>query len=109
MRPRLLHSVFGVTRLPSLPADRLTQGRHPSPHRHITLIIRDQIFSLDVKDQDGRVKTKDEIEKMMWLAIQDVKAGASPQQPAIGVLTGANRDSWTKVCQYRTWHLHERS
>lgn len=92
--------MFGVTRVPAVPNDHFKHSSTVNPSSHAIVIVKDQLFSLNMKDQNGKVKTKDDIEKALWLIIKDVRIGNTERSLPIGVLTGANRDSWTKV---RLW------
>lgn len=96
-----LSRVFGVTRIPAVPNDYFKHVPAISPHSHAIVIVKDQIFSLNMKDENGKVKSKDDIEKALWLIIKDVRIGNTERSLPIGVLTGANRDTWTKASQMR--------
>ena len=100
MRPHLLHSVFGVTRIPALPNDRITSHPHPSPGTTITVIVKDQIFILDVLDEKGEIRSKDKLEAALWSIAKDAAAAQMDPHLSIGVLTGDDRDSWTNVLKH---------
>lgn len=90
-------SVFGITRVPAVPNDHFKYSPSVSPNSHAIVIVKDQIFSLNMKGGNGKIKSKDDIEKALWLIIKDVRIGNQERSLPIGVLTGANRDSWTQV------------
>ncbi|CAD6581459.1 MAG: hypothetical protein CYPHOPRED_001580 [Cyphobasidiales sp. Tagirdzhanova-0007] len=100
MRPHLLHSVFGVTRIPALPNDRITSHPHPSPGTTITVIVKDQIFILDVLDEKGEIRSKDKLEAALWSIAKDAAAAQMDPHLSIGVLTGDDRDSWTNAREH---------
>lgn len=83
--------MFGVTRKPLLPVDE-NVGTHPALAKHITVLVRDQVFSVQVLANDGsRVpisSLKSQLEKVV--------ADSSPSQPPICLLTGEHRDVWAK-------------
>lgn len=86
-----------MTRIPGIPEDRIIVPPFPNPNKHITVSIRDQIFTLNTRDDKGNLKSKDALEAALWLMVYDVKQSHAERSPAIGVLTGADRDSWTLV------------
>lgn len=83
--------MFGVTRRPLLPADE-NIGSHPCKAKHISVLLRDQIFSVQVLASDGSrvpISTlKSQLEK--------VAADTLPSQPPICLLTSGHRDAWAK-------------
>lgn len=102
----LIYSVFGMTRVPSVNSDHFKHSPAINPNTHAIVIVKDQIFSLNMKDTNGKVKSRDDIEKALWLIIKDVRIGNTERSLPVGVLTGANRDSWTKVseiCRRLLW------
>lgn len=92
--------VFGVTRIPGIPEDRVIVPPFPNPNTHITVIIRDQVFTLNTRDDKGNLKPKDAIEAALWLMIYDVNQKDGKPSPAVGVLTGHDRDSWTEAREH---------
>jgi len=86
-----------VTRIPGIPDDRVVVPPFPDPNKHIAVIIRDQIFTLNTRDDKGNLKSKDALEAALWLMVYDVNQTHLRPSPAIGVLTGHDRDSWAKV------------
>lgn len=97
MRPYLNNSVFGMTRIPSMPTDHLVNAPHPHPASHITVLLKDAIYTLDVKDANGVAKSKEALENDLWLVIKDVQLPDAEVPVPVSVLTGAGRDEWTKV------------
>lgn len=92
--------VFGTTRIPGIPEDRIIVPPFPNPNKHISIIIRDQIFTLNTRDDKGNLKCKDALEAALWMMVYDVTHPDAVQHPAIGVLTGADRDSWAEVSRF---------
>lgn len=91
------YRVFGVTRIPGIPEDRIIIPPFPNPNKHVSVIIRDQIFTLNTRDDKGNLKPKDAIEAALWMMVYDVTHPQAAQDPAVGVLTGSDRDSWAEV------------
>lgn len=89
--------MFGVTRIPAIPEDRIIIPPFPNPNTHITVIIRDQIFTLNTRDDKGNLKSKDALEAAIWLMVYDINQTKRKAPPAVSVLTGHDRDSWTRV------------
>lgn len=101
LRPVLLSSVFGVTRIPSLPTDHLLNTPHPSPSRTISVLVRDQVYLLPVISADGKVLPVEEIEAGLWGICEDVvKTPKGQLQPPVGNLTAASRDDWTRAREH---------
>lgn len=86
-----------MTRIPGIPEDRIIVPPFPNPNKHITVIVRDQIFTLNTRDDKGNLKSKDALEAALWMMVYDVEHSQVKPAPAIGVLTGDDRNSWTKV------------
>lgn len=91
---RPARSLYGITRIPSLPHDWNTATPHPTTARHITVIVRDNFYKLDVFSPDGTAVGPAEIEKLLGEIVADARNGDGV---AVGVLTSDERDIWTKV------------
>lgn len=89
--------MYGVTRIPNLPYDHLTDAAHPNRNKHITVMVQDEIFVLDLKSENGELKSKDAIEAALWMIIKESKAVQAEPSVPIGLLTGTDRDTWAKV------------
>lgn len=89
--------MFGITRIPALPHDWNTEPRHPTTSRHITVIARDNIYSLDVLNEDGTIKELADIEKTLWEIVNDAKQADGE---GVSVLTSDDRDSWAKAREH---------
>ncbi|CAO1613351.1 unnamed protein product [Parajaminaea phylloscopi] len=83
--------LFGVTRIPSLPHDWNTEPPHPTKARHISVLVRDNAYSLDVLNEDGSVKELADIEKALWDIVNDAKQSDGE---GVSVLTSDDRDTW---------------
>ncbi|KAL7750926.1 hypothetical protein RI367_003505 [Sorochytrium milnesiophthora] len=92
--------MFGVTRIPDMPADRIVTS-FPCTARHITVLARDQIYTCDVYDRNGgRVSLRD-LERQLASIVEDVqRLPPSDMQPAVCLLTSEHRDIWTKARQH---------
>lgn len=101
LRPVLLSSVFGVTRIAGLPTDHLVNTPHPSPSRTISVLVRDQVYLLPVLSPEGRPLPVEEIEAGLWGVCEDVaKLQSSDLQPPVGNLTATGRDEWTRAREH---------
>ncbi|TPX30708.1 hypothetical protein SmJEL517_g05790 [Synchytrium microbalum] len=85
--------MYGITRVPKPGCDVLV-GSHPAPARHIIVLIRDQIYAVDVVDERGRISIED-IEKQLQKAVRD--STSTKAEPAVGLLTSEHRDTWAQV------------
>ncbi|KAK0569116.1 hypothetical protein OC861_001256 [Tilletia horrida] len=84
--------LYGVTRIPSLPHDWniAAQGKA----KHITVIVRDNFYELEVLGQDGKsFLGPAELEKAFWQIVEDAKGGDGA---GVGVLSADARDEWAK-------------
>ncbi|EPQ31479.1 uncharacterized protein PFL1_00814 [Pseudozyma flocculosa PF-1] len=89
--------LYGVTRIPSLPHDWNTATPHPAPARHITVIVRDNYYELEVLRKDGSILGADTIEKAFWDIVEDAKKGDGA---GVGVLSSDSRDTWTHTREH---------
>jgi carnitine O-acetyltransferase len=89
-----------VTRIPGIPEDHLIVPPFPNPNKHIAIIVRDQVYTFNTRDDKGNLKSKDAFEAALWMIVYDIEHPETEQAPAVGVLTGTDRDSWTKVSKY---------
>ncbi|KAJ3416690.1 hypothetical protein HDV05_000520 [Chytridiales sp. JEL 0842] len=85
---------FGVTRLPGETCDTISQA-WPVISTHIIVLVRDQIYKVEVIRPDGSRLPLKMIENMLHGVDRDSKT--SMCQPAVGVLTGGHRDTWFKA------------
>ncbi|KAL1923113.1 uncharacterized protein VTP21DRAFT_9489 [Calcarisporiella thermophila] len=86
--------IFGTTRIPDFPHDRLVH-QWPTTARHITVLFKDQLFHVPVLDDAGRLVPVSTIEGQLQQVINQVQS-LKELQPAVGVLTSENRDVWAK-------------
>ena len=84
--------LYGITRIPSLPHDWNTATPHPTVARHITVIVRDNFYELEVVRKDGTFLGADSIEQGFWNIIEDAKKADGA---GVGVLSSDHRDTWT--------------
>ncbi|RUP44358.1 acyltransferase ChoActase/COT/CPT [Jimgerdemannia flammicorona] len=90
--------LFGVTRIPQPVCDTFAHTPHPNIARHIVVLLKDQIYPLDVYDEvDGRkVRVSEkEIESRLKAIVSDVHT--SPMLAPIPLLTADHRDRWTEA------------
>ncbi|KAG0228524.1 Carnitine O-acetyltransferase mitochondrial [Actinomortierella wolfii] len=88
---------FGAYRVADFPRDRIVTT-WPTTATHIAVMMRDQIFKVPVMGPNGeRVSTK-AIEQQLRNVVDAVN-NTQERQPAVGVLTSENRDTWAKARQ----------
>ncbi|KAI9470980.1 MAG: acyltransferase ChoActase/COT/CPT [Benjaminiella poitrasii] len=90
--------IFSVTRIPLYHCDTLVQA-DPTKVRHIIVLIRDQIYKLNVykeveKDQWVLCSTE-EIEQALLNLVIYTESDLKQPSPPIGLLTSWQRDSWS--------------
>ncbi|KAJ3184004.1 hypothetical protein HDU85_001855 [Gaertneriomyces sp. JEL0708] len=89
--------MFGITRVPKPECDIIV-GKHPIKSKHIVVLIRDQVYTVDVLDDRGSRVPIQTIEAQLKAAVND--AIKSPPQPAIGLFTAIHRDKWADMHKY---------
>jgi len=84
--------LYGISRIPALPHDWNTQPSGKA--RHITVIVRDNFYELEVLGPDGKaILGPAEIEKGLWEIVEDAKRADGE---GVGVLSADARDEWAK-------------
>lgn len=92
--------VFGVTRIPHIPVDTLTHSPYPHPSRDITVVANDHFYIMPVVDAaSGDPLPTEQLEASLW-AIADDAAARGPASDPIGVLSGDERDNWTRAREH---------
>ncbi|KAJ3217925.1 hypothetical protein HK099_005296 [Clydaea vesicula] len=90
--------IFGVTRRPLAGCDENVQS-FPATAKHINVLVRDQIYSVDVFDSNtGSRLPISAIESQLQAVVEDVEK--SDAQPPICLLTSEHRDSWAKTYRH---------
>lgn len=89
--------LYGVTRIPALPHDWNTEPPHPTKAQHITIVARDNFYSLEVLNADGTTKDLADIEKALWDIVNDAQQSDGA---GVGVLTSDDRDTWAKAREH---------
>lgn len=79
--------MFGITRIPTIPIDRLA-GEHPAPGNNIMLLIDDQIFLVPVID-----RSIDYIYSALINAVHQLEK-MKLKSPGVCILTSEHRDTW---------------
>ncbi|GAA5867179.1 hypothetical protein JCM3774_002360 [Rhodotorula dairenensis] len=89
--------VFGVTRIPHIPVDTLAHAPYPHPSHDITVIANDHFYTMSVSDAiSGDPLPTEQLEASLWAIAEDA-AQRGPAADAVGVLSGDDRDSWTRA------------
>lgn len=90
---------FGAYRVAEMPRDRIVTT-WPTTANYITVMMRDQIFKVPVTGPQGERVSVKAIEQQLRNVVEAVNnTPAQEQQPAVGVLTSENRDTWAKARQ----------
>ncbi|KAI9143311.1 acyltransferase ChoActase/COT/CPT [Paraphysoderma sedebokerense] len=85
---------FQVARIPEVGCDKLVTT-WPTTSKHIIVLLRDQVYKVDVMGPKGERVSIAEIERQLRSAVTDV-SNTTPQ-PAVGLLTSEDRDVWAKA------------
>lgn len=80
--------LFGATRIPEKGKDRIYRN---TTSRHILVIKRGHLYSVDVLDKDGNIETPDVINSRLTAVLDSTDA---ENEHALGHLTAENRDTW---------------
>ena len=92
-----LKNMFGTSRIAASSCDRVVT-QWPCLAKHINVIYKDQIFSVQVIGAHNEVVPVKELEKQLRHVVQQVESTPQEQrQPAVGVLTTEHRDTWGPV------------
>lgn len=86
-----------MTRIPALPHDWNTEPPHPTIAKHVSVLVRDNVYSLDVLNNDGTIKDPVEIEKALWDIINDAEKADGD---GVSVLTSDDRDTWARAREH---------
>jgi len=80
--------VFGTTRLPGTPLDKLVF--YPDS-KHIIVIYKNHFFRMDVYGETGEQLSSDQIQE----SLEEIVSKVSDEGPTVGILTSNNRDEWS--------------
>lgn len=69
-----------------------TEGKSPI---HLVVLCKGRFFSFDAFDQNEELLSPPELEQQ-FKCVRD-KCHSEPEGPGLGILTGANRVSWSEV------------
>ncbi|WAR59424.1 hypothetical protein PtB15_11B64 [Puccinia triticina] len=92
----ILDSLYGVTRIPNKPHDHLNIPKRSA--RHILILARGHIYSLDILAPDYSLLPAKQIEASLWSIVNHVTL--HPAAVPIGSLTGLDRDRWTDAREH---------
>ncbi|RUS17363.1 hypothetical protein BC937DRAFT_90074 [Endogone sp. FLAS-F59071] len=88
---------FGAVRIADEPRDRVITT-WPATAKHITVLFRDQLFSVQVLSEKGERVPIKTIEGQLRMLVDQVNAVPQLQlQPPVGVLTSEHRDTWARI------------
>ncbi|KAJ1552622.1 hypothetical protein HK405_010617, partial [Cladochytrium tenue] len=83
--------MFGVCRVPGAKEDTVYHS-FPSPSKHIVVLARNQLYRVQVLNDDGSLVPLAEIERVLYTVTRD-SLESKPEAP-IGLLTAGDRDNW---------------
>ncbi|KAF8941640.1 acyltransferase ChoActase/COT/CPT [Dissophora ornata] len=90
---------FEAYRVAELPRDRIVTT-WPSNANYVAVMMRDQIFKVPVEGPNRERVSVKAIEQQLKHVVEAVNnMPAEEKQPAVGVLTSENRDTWAKARQ----------
>ncbi|KAI8968023.1 acyltransferase ChoActase/COT/CPT [Mycotypha africana] len=94
-----LKGMFGTTRIADPYIDTVS-SQWPCLAKHITVIYKDQIFSVQVINSIGQSLPLNVLESQLQSVINQVdKTPLEQRQPPVGLLTTEHRDTWGSIRQ----------
>ena len=84
--------LFGGQRFPAPVCDTIATP-FPCVARHIAVLVKDQIYAVDVVGANGKTASTEEIEGQLKKVVADVEKTGS-DQPAVGILSSVHRDNY---------------
>ena len=94
--------LFSTTRIPGevrdtvrAPYSKTAPG--PSPARHVLVLHKHQLFSVDVISESGRAHSLNELEAALHRIIDTAPEKALPKSASVGYLTTLPRSDWAPV------------
>ncbi|KAI9269130.1 acyltransferase ChoActase/COT/CPT [Phascolomyces articulosus] len=92
-----LKKMFGASRIAANPRDKIVTS-WPATAKHITVIYKDQIFSVPVFDAEGQVLSDKAMTSQLRRVVEQVdKVQPELLQPPVGIMTTEHRDTWANV------------
>lgn len=92
----ILDSLYGITRIPHKPHDHLNIPNRTA--RHILVLARGHIYSLDILAPDSSLLPAKQIEANLWSIVNHVTLHSAAVP--IGSLTALDRDQWTDAREH---------
>ncbi|KAI9096994.1 acyltransferase ChoActase/COT/CPT [Phlyctochytrium arcticum] len=87
--------LFGITRVPKPECD-INVGSHPSHSKHIAVMVKDQIFAVDVYDaHSGERLSLQDMEKQLKAVVESLHS--DKLQAPVGLFTAVHRDTWAEM------------
>jgi hypothetical protein len=85
--------LFGITRIPFFPYDKLKDCGFPTQSNHIILLVKEQVFHVRVQKSNNEIYSEATIKEIL----REVIKKKVDRSPPIGIFTSANRDFWATV------------
>jgi hypothetical protein len=85
--------LYGMTRIPYFPFDKLEDCGFPTKSNHIIVLIKDQIFHVKVQNSHNEIYGESTIRDIL----REVVMKKIELSPPIGILTSDNRDLWATL------------
>ncbi|CAO3680421.1 unnamed protein product [Rhizopus stolonifer] len=89
-----LKNMFGTSRIAASGVDRVVT-QWPCLAKHVNVIYKDQIFSVDVIGPQRETVSVKQLEQQLRWVVEQVDN--HPKQPPIGLLTTEHRDTWGPI------------
>ncbi|XP_015112727.1 carnitine O-palmitoyltransferase 2, mitochondrial [Diachasma alloeum] len=86
--------LFGTTRIPEIEKDRITSDPNA---RHVLVIRRGHLYTFDILNEDGSIRSPHEIASCVNTILHDPRA---PSLCPIGILTTTERNQWARNRQH---------
>ncbi|KAI7890266.1 acyltransferase ChoActase/COT/CPT [Mucor mucedo] len=92
-----LKNMFGTSRIAAPECDKVVT-QWPCLNKHINVIYKDQIFSVQVIGPNGETVPIKTLEEQLRQVVQQVEdTPVEKRQPAVGLLTTEHRDTWGPI------------
>jgi hypothetical protein len=85
--------LFGITRVPALPYDKLVDRGFPPQTRNVLVMVRDHMFNVPMLNADGTPLSMERIYSLLKECVSQSCASSSPTC-LVPILTTEHRDTW---------------
>jgi carnitine O-acetyltransferase len=85
--------LFGTTRIPAFPFDKLVDCGFPTKSDYIIVLINEQVFHVKVQNNTKEIYS----ESVIGNILKDIIKKKVKPSPPVGIFTSENRDLWGKM------------